>query len=247
MNNLEEIRNKFDKIALAYKNEYHRNSIFGHEKVRRLELVKDFIQSHNPAVVLDAGCGPGVSIPYLREQFKGAKVFGIDISRQMLINARIDNPEPIVYIQSNVEDIPFKEGVFDLVFSLGVTDYVLHPENMFQSIYRILSPGGYFIFSYPNGNSVSRLFRETILSAHPQKRNSGFSKSVKRREISTWLEDLKFDLLHQEYITYGLGLISSRWSVNLSKLCEKKIKTKTIKQFIAWTVVCIVQKPLSTL
>jgi ubiquinone/menaquinone biosynthesis C-methylase UbiE len=243
MNNLDEIKYKFDQIAFSYEDEYKQNSIFGYEKVRRIELVKDFIQSHNPENILDAGCGPGTSIPYLREQLNGVKIFGIDISIQMLINARLNNPESILFIQSNVEDIPFKEGIFDLVFSLGVTDYVIHLEDMFYSIYRVLSPGGYFIFSYPNGNSVFRSFREAILSSHPKKRNSGFSRAVKMREINILSADLKLDVLHQEFITYGLGLISSPWSVNLSKLLEKNIKNKTIKKFMAWTVFCIVQKP----
>ncbi|WP_346863576.1 methyltransferase domain-containing protein [uncultured Draconibacterium sp.] len=104
--------------------------------------------------ILDLGCGPGLYAELLAE--KGHKVTGVDFSKSSIEYARKQAREKklgINYINSNYLDLKLDENTFDLVI-LVYTDFgVLLPEEqkkLLQFIYRVLKPGGIFIFDVLN-------------------------------------------------------------------------------------------------
>jgi SAM-dependent methyltransferase len=98
--------------------------------------------------VLDFGCGTGIYVKVLVK--KGAKVKGFDISEDMLVIAKEENPQLDLRRGSGYE-IPFKEK-FDIVLASLVVHYLKDWDKMFQEISRVLKKGGYFVFS--TGNPV---------------------------------------------------------------------------------------------
>jgi ubiquinone/menaquinone biosynthesis C-methylase UbiE len=104
--------------------------------------------------ILDLGCGPGLYAELLAE--KGHKVTGVDFSKSSIDYARRQargKKLDINYIHSNYLDLKMDENAFDLVM-LVYTDFgVLLPEEqkkMLQFVYRVLKPGGIFIFDVLN-------------------------------------------------------------------------------------------------
>lgn len=100
--------------------------------------------------VLDAGCGGGRFISYLRKQ--GVEVMGIDM-RPGLLYAYAgefkDDPR-FHLIQADLFELPFQENSFDYIFSLGVLHHTPDPKKAFMGLVRYLKKGGKIaIWVYP--------------------------------------------------------------------------------------------------
>lgn len=97
--------------------------------------------------VLDLGCGFGWHCIYAIEQ--GAKqVVGIDISENMLNEARKKTTSPLVeYIQMPIEDISYPPNSFDVVISSLAFHYIENFGDIVDRISHCLAPGGAFVFS----------------------------------------------------------------------------------------------------
>ncbi|WP_346860542.1 methyltransferase domain-containing protein [uncultured Draconibacterium sp.] len=110
--------------------------------------------------ILDLGCGPGLYAGLLAE--KGCKVTGVDFSKSSIEYAKKqarEQQQNITYIHSNYLDLKLDDNTFDLVI-LVYTDFgVLHPEEqqqLLRIIYRVLKPGGVFIFDVLNDVSLEQ-------------------------------------------------------------------------------------------
>ncbi|WP_346858050.1 class I SAM-dependent methyltransferase [uncultured Draconibacterium sp.] len=110
--------------------------------------------------ILDLGCGPGLYAELLAE--KDHKVTGVDFSKSSIEYAKKqarEQQQNITYIHSNYLDLKLNDNTFDLVI-LVYTDFgVLLPEEqkkLLQFIYRVLKPGGIFIFDVLNDVSLEQ-------------------------------------------------------------------------------------------
>lgn len=97
--------------------------------------------------VLDAGCGPGIYAEILVD--RGAEVLGIESSPNMLELARkrlgrraefrlADLSKPLDFLD---------DASFDVVLSPLVIDYIEAWDALFREYFRVLRPGGHFVFS----------------------------------------------------------------------------------------------------
>ena len=98
--------------------------------------------------VLDIGCGPGITIEYLRQKFQ-IDATGIDNDKNLL-------KEGSNCISAVAEEIPFSDGTFDGIlmecsFSLFDDQY-----RVLKECHRILKPGGSIIISdlYARGEPI---------------------------------------------------------------------------------------------
>jgi SAM-dependent methyltransferase len=100
------------------------------------------------ARVLDVGCGTGVvTITAAR---LGARVEAIDLTPQLLErareNARIAKVD-IEFREADAEDLPFRDGEFDIVVSQFAHIFAPRPEVAIAQMLRVLRPGGTIAFS----------------------------------------------------------------------------------------------------
>lgn len=56
-------------------------------------------------------------------------------------------------VQSDISSLPFRSGSFDLVTANMVMEHVSNPEMILNEVYRVLTPGGIFLFHTPNRSS----------------------------------------------------------------------------------------------
>lgn len=237
------VQRKFDELAPGYSAKYARpRSILAFEKQRRMELLLEFATSIRPARVLDAGCGSGVVLSQLRGRLPDTALYGVDLSFGMLREAQADNPQGTPLIQSVVEKLPFADNSFDLVYALGVVDYVDNSAQFFEAVRRILRPGGYFVFTYPNGDSIVRRLRRYLQTRVPRAGSSVAAKPLKKTAIDALIHDIPGELRKSCFITYGNGVFNFPWSVATSRMMEQWSDNRRLSRYLAWTGFCVVQE-----
>jgi SAM-dependent methyltransferase len=92
-------------------------------------------------LVLDAGCGSGITISQVSKRF-AAEVVGLDLSNAVEA-AHLHNSSPLChFVQASVFDPPLKPKAFDIVYSHGVLMMTPDTRRAFRSIAPLASPGG---------------------------------------------------------------------------------------------------------
>ena len=125
------------------------------------ELLSSFCGVGNPfaierieagMTVLDIGCGAGFDL-FVASRLVGTqgKVFGVDLSREMLDSAekflaamRIKNVETRLV---SAEKLPFAEITFDVVISNGAINLSPDKPRLFAEIHRVMQAGGRLQFA----------------------------------------------------------------------------------------------------
>jgi ubiquinone/menaquinone biosynthesis C-methylase UbiE len=109
--------------------------------------------------ILEVGCGTGNLMEEVTK--RGHSVVGLDISKQMIIDAksRMENSNnDILCTQGDVEKLPFKSEKFDLVLGIGVLEYLYDENKGLTEINRILKNDGIIIVSLPNLFKIQNIF-----------------------------------------------------------------------------------------
>ncbi|KQU68200.1 class I SAM-dependent methyltransferase [Phycicoccus sp. Root101] len=100
---------------------------------------------HDGALVVDVGCGSGVSLDLFSNAAPTSTWVGVDIEDSPEVRARTrDDGEFRTFDGVN---LPFDDASVDLVYSRQVLEHVRHPEPLLRDICRVMKPGAVFIGS----------------------------------------------------------------------------------------------------
>lgn len=135
--------------------------------------------------ILDVGCGIGS----IEERLPSLNIVGIDISREMLKEARKRSQKK--FVQGNAKELPFEDRSFDAVFSLTTLEFVENYEKAIEEVYRVLRKNGKFLAMILNPKSE-------YFKTHRSKDTSYFQKCKHEpKEIERYAE--KYFDLETEY------------------------------------------------
>lgn len=123
--------------------------------------VKKYVCKNNGARVLDIGFGNGHMIKLL-SGYAGVKLYGIDISPDMLEKAQALNADGvslnrIMLSQASVTDLPYNDGWFDTVYTINTVYFWGEYEKAFAEILRVLKSGGNFICTFYSNEFLDKL------------------------------------------------------------------------------------------
>lgn len=102
------------------------------------------------SLVLDVGCGLGGPCRMLADEY-GCNVMGIDIT-EAFINTAIKLTELVQlqhkakFLQADALQLPFEDNYFDAAWTQHVQMNIQDKERFYSEIYRVLKPGGHFIY-----------------------------------------------------------------------------------------------------
>ena len=114
--------------------------------------------------VLDLGCGDGTLA--LEIEHRGAEVLGIDLSEDMVQEARANGIDAMV---ASVTNLPFKEE-FDAVFSNAMLHWVKENDLAVENIAKALKSGGKFVCEFGGEGNAHHLVQamELAFKKHPE-------------------------------------------------------------------------------
>ena len=99
------------------------------------------------SLVLDAGCGIGLTPCYLTRTY-GCRVVGVDITPKMIVRAqdeaeRRNVGDRVQWAVADAQALPFAAGSFDAVMVESVSVFFDDPALGFREYARVTKPGGY--------------------------------------------------------------------------------------------------------
>jgi ubiquinone/menaquinone biosynthesis C-methylase UbiE len=92
--------------------------------------------------LLDCGCGTAPMISLLYDKYPEKHYTGIDLTPQMIEVAKAKNIPGAEFIVGDCENLPFEENTFDAIICSQSFHHYPNVQDFFNSVYRVLKPGG---------------------------------------------------------------------------------------------------------
>jgi SAM-dependent methyltransferase len=107
--------------------------------------------------LLEMGCGLGHLLGLLQDDFQCT---GIDLIDYSVEQTRLNAPKAEA-IQMSADDLSrFETGAFSVVVALHLVEHLPDPQNVIHQVYRILKPGGLFLFATPHPDYSLRRYKD---------------------------------------------------------------------------------------
>lgn len=203
------VRDRYRAYAPHYDRSYRRYS----ERSRAL-ILDAIADLPMPARVVDVCCGTGFVTAALAERFPPAEVIGVDLSLDMLAQARarfeIDRPRgaPIRFVEATAERLPVEHGSADLVICANAFHLVDRQDAALAEFRRVLRPGGAALIFDWSADSI--LMRALVAWLH-------LTQNARRRmhtrgslALAARRAGLEVDFARSERIPPAWGLMSVR-------------------------------------
>ncbi len=145
--------------ATAYFRLSNPHVVWGQPVLDRLPLKGD-------ETVLDAGCGAGRVTADLLERLPNGRVIALDISANMLTEAR-QQLQPrfgdrVTFVQSDLQEFSLAQPV-DAIFSTAALHWVLDHPRLFECLFNALKPGGRLVAQCGGGPNIANVLERAAV------------------------------------------------------------------------------------
>ncbi len=148
---LSRIENLYNSVAKEYAEKFFDE----HEKKPKDQEILHRFASEigNRKPVWDFGCGPGQTSKYLKDL--GIEISGLDLSERTLEQARLIHPG-ITFRKGNILDLEFEDrSIAGVVAFYAIVHFTQEQvETAFREVFRVLQPGGLFLFTFHIGEET---------------------------------------------------------------------------------------------
>jgi len=149
---------------------------------------------------------------------EGGIAFGADLSVPIVRRARAEFGDRILRgVVADVRWLPFRDGAFDAVYSMGTVEHFDETDQALAEIYRVVAAGGRAVIGVPNRHDP---FLRPLLVALLDTLGLygyGFEKSYSRRAFRAMLERTGFEIVGESGLLFIPGwlrmleLACNRW------------------------------------
>lgn len=151
---------------------------------RMIELLN--IKEMKKPKILEVGCSTGYITRYIAQKFE-CEIIGIDLSQLLIDIAQEEshklNLNNINFQHANVENLPFADNTFDIVYGEAITALVPDPLKILCEYNRVLKPGGKIA-------TVDLFMKESLSDEFAEEINEIMSRvigtQVKIRSFNEW-------------------------------------------------------------
>lgn len=194
----------------------------------------DLLEPVRDLKILDLGCGEGYCARLLKERGAG-EILGIDLSEEMISRAKQTEAREnrgIDYRTGNATELKtIEDHTFDRVIAVFLFNYIKTDEVVLvmNEVYRILKPGGRFVFSVPHPMLAFTRKKEAPFYFDPGSfgyfsgRNQMFEGKIWRRDGKA----LEVRSIHKTLEDYFSALSSAGFNT-MPRLKELKVTAEMI-------------------
>jgi malonyl-CoA O-methyltransferase len=156
------------RIAAAFHQkavEYDQYVIVQKRVVANLAKSVELHQNQAPEHILDVGTGTGALLERLHSLYQDSSLTGVDIAHNMCLRTQQKLGTACHIVNGYAECLPFKTGVFDLVVSSSVLQWVGDLSAALHEMRRVVRPGGEISLAFFCDGSLGELqhcFRDAV-------------------------------------------------------------------------------------
>ena len=114
------------------------------------------------AKLLDVGCGRGDFLNAFRVE--GLRANGVDSPKK---NSFVPADTYVGGVDFEVDNIPFPDSSFDVIFTKSVLEHIHKPANILCECYRVLKPGGRIIAMVPDWKTCMYIYYDDFTHVQP--------------------------------------------------------------------------------
>ena len=178
--------------------EYDQHAVVQKRVVANLDSLIGNHCANAPARLLDIGCGTGALSSAMKKRYPEAGIFGLDLAYNMALKAAGRLGSGSCFVNGDAEQLPFKDGSFELVVSSSTFQWAKSLHNCFSECCRVLTDGGVFCTAFFGGRTLWELqesYREAISKRYSRDdiRSSRLQQFRSKDEVRNALEGLGFD------------------------------------------------------
>ena len=132
---------------------------------------------HEPEHILDVGTGTGALLEQLHVRYPSSRLAGVDIAFNMCLKSQQKIGDACHVVNGNAETLPFKAGIFDLVVSASVMQWVNDLSAALKEMCRVVRPGGNLsiaFFCHGSLGELQRCFHDSNVDNAKMSRLHGF-------------------------------------------------------------------------
>lgn len=190
----------FDETAQYY-NESHDGKFV---KCMYNEILKQVLSFPNTNI-LDLGCGNGNILKLLEEKTK-SNLYGLDLSDNMIAEAKKRLNKNAVLTVGDSEKLPYENNKFDMIICNASFHHYPHPGLVLQEIKRVLKYNGVFILGDPTFpcNLILKIFNYSLKYS-----DSGDYKLYSKKEITNLLSKFNFTIENFKMLNYRSFILSA--------------------------------------
>jgi SAM-dependent methyltransferase len=208
-----------------------------------LGRAREILLGRKPGRALDAGCGDGRFVAFVRERNPSCPIEGADYSETAIAFARLFNPGVPFHVADLLRTLPFHDASFDAVTLIEVVEHFeLHRLNdVLRECRRILRPNGVVIITTPtvNEKKVSKAHFQhfTEASMRTYLKDAGFeSATIEGQHRASVLQTLFHGLLENRLFAIRwkpLIALYRRWYEKRCNRCDVTVGKRMIVTAIA--------------
>ena len=131
-----------------------------------LNAAQSFLGDLSGRTALEVGCGRGATLLELARH--GAHVVGLDYSEEALtfcreLHSRTRVAGNVAFLNGDAARLPFGEGAFDFVYSVGLIEHFRDPMQILAEQQRVLRPGGFLLVQVPQKYSLYTVVKKVMM------------------------------------------------------------------------------------
>jgi len=147
---------------------------------KAISVIKDYLQDTKQCNVLDIGCSTGIMTNVYSEHFD--KIIGIDIDKEAIKYASENfKNKNLTFIEASFNDINIEKRRFDIITCSHIYEQVDDAQELLDTIYKLLKPGGICYFVAGNRYKIIEpQFKLPFLSFLPNKLSKLYIRIAKK-------------------------------------------------------------------
>lgn len=110
--------------------------------------------------VLDVGCGTGYALEAVGNKFSDSKLYGIDLSKEMIAKAKERLGKNAVLKVAGADKLPFRENSFDCVLCTSAFHHFPSQLKALKEMKRVLKPHGRLVLFDEDFSVFNYLFKK---------------------------------------------------------------------------------------